>query len=595
MLGRRVRVDVAVAVFGAMSIAVLWWSGRLSERLTAEAFLVEDLVREIEVKVAVSHLWLEEYLSGDSDIPIDQRLTALEQADDYLQILLTGGLHGGMPLDALGSTTLRASVLQARRHLGELRRLSSERRHMGASAGAGSDLDQRYDEVFHILLEEIESLHTALGERRAGHRTEARWRLGVLMAAWSLLVAAASFGLWTQERRRRASDQALAQREAELREAQKMEAVGRLAGGIAHDINNYLGAIRGYCEVAKMKGESGPALERRMDDAIETTESVSALIRQLLAFSRRRPVEAEVVDINRVASNLESMLGRLLGEDVEWVGRFADDLQPVEIDPSQVEQILVNLLVNARDAMPRGGRVTVTTRNLEVNAMDERRHAVAAGSYVLLEVTDTGTGIPQAVREKIFEPFFTTKSGEHSGLGLATVYGAARQNGGFVVVESAEGRGTTFKVLLPASSASLSNVSRAPVRRPAPGGREGLRVLLVEDNPAMRGATRDLLEQLGHRVETASDGEEALERLRDDPDLEVDLLLTDVVLPGISGRELVDRLRTERREARCLFMSGYTDQVALRHGLDTEHVDFLAKPFGADALAEKIGEIFPAS
>ena len=586
---------ITVLVVGILSIVLLVVTHIVSERQTTQHFLLDSALVRSEVKMATSHLWLEEHLSGDQTIDTERIWTDLNEARTLIQTVLQGGetLPAGRRLEPLEDPELRLRAERLADRLERFSDLSVQRMNIGPEgdeAKAGATLDQAYDEVFLGLLKEGGELRAALGRRWTRQRGEARQRLGGIVAAWAVLVVAAFLGLWGLERRRKEADQALRQREAELREAQKMEAVGRLAGGLAHDINNYLGAIRGYCEVARMKGESGPALKRRMDDAITTTDAVSDLIRQLLAFSRRQPVEPEVVDLNAVTRNLESMVDRLIGEDILVETKLAPDLRPIEIDPSQIDQILINLVVNARDAMPSGGRITIETRNLVPDTDDHRRHAVAPGRYAFLVVSDTGDGMPEEVREKIFEPFFTTKKGDgHSGLGLATIYAIVRQNGGFIVVDSEVGEGTTFKILLPATDREPTVVSEAEESAVHDAGPTS-RLLLVEDHDAMRAATQELLEALGHNVATAADAHEALRRLVDEGE-PADLLITDVIMPGLSGKELVDRLRESRPELRYLFISGYTDKVKLQHGLSEERVDFLAKPFAAEDLARKVQEM----
>jgi len=389
---------------------------------------------------------------------------------------------------------------------------------------------------------------------------------------------------------RRRTEKALRQREAELRRAQKMEAVGRLAGGISHDVSNYLGAIRGHCEMAMMKRESGDALAGRMGAAIATADKVSALIRQLLAFSRRQPVQPEVVDLNAVVADMERLMGRLLGEDVVLETRLDGEIASVEVDPSQIEQVLVNLLVNARDAMPTGGRITVATAHVEADEDFVRRHPAATGGrHVRLTVTDTGCGIPAEVQDKIFDPFFTTKAESgSSGLGLATVYSLVRQYGGVVGVESVVGEGTTFEILLPASDRKAARRRSAVAEAVAPTARA--RVLLVEDNDDMRSSARALLETMGHEVRVASGGDEALEMLGDG-EAPCELLVTDVIMPRMSGKELYDRVRERHPEVRCLFISGYTDNVMLRHGVAQDRVHFLQKPFSFESLARKVEEV----
>ena len=385
---------------------------------------------------------------------------------------------------------------------------------------------------------------------------------------------------------RRRMEEELELRQAELRQAQKMEAVGRLAGGIAHDVNNYLGAIRGTCEVAMLKDQAGPELERRMGSAIATADKVSALIRQLLAFSRRQPQQIRVVDLNRVVRGLEPMIGRLIGDDVQLELRLDSRPRTLEIDPGQLEQVLVNLLVNARESMQNGGRIVVETTAL--GPADPRRSShpeLSTGHAVGLVVRDTGAGIAPEVRDKIFEPFFTTKSASgSSGLGLATVYGIVQQNGGSILCHSEVGEGTTFEILFPASDRGEDLVIEGTTGL-APG-RQALDVLLVEDNTAMREAAETLFDHLGHRVTVASSGEEALEiaETLDRPDV----LVTDVVMPGIDGRTLRDALHRRWPDLPCLFVSGYTDSALLRRGLDEESVHLLPKPFSLDELAQAL-------
>lgn len=594
---------VAVLVIGMLSIVLLLWTHVTSEQQTNRQFVLDQAIAEVKVTVATSHLWLEEFLTEDPAVDIDARLAELERSDDLMQLLIQGGEIDGEIFAPLRDARLLEQAVAVRARLTEFKNLSAKRRYLGGeSAGIGSRLDQEYDEVFFKLLALAEELRGVLEVRWNRQQSHAHMRLWVIIAAWFLVIGAAGAGLWTREQRRRKAEETLRKRELELREAQKMEAVGRLAGGIAHDINNYLGAIRGYCEVAKMKGESGEAVDRRMDDAIETTQNISSLIEQLLAFSRRQPIEPEVVGLNHVVCRLESMMRRLISDDIALETDLDAGAWPIEIDPSQVEQILVNLLVNARDALPRGGTITIATNNVVPDQVDLEKHAVARpGRFTQLSVIDNGIGIAAKVREKIFEPFFTTKQ-DSSGLGLATVYGIVQQNRGFLVVESELGEGTTFKVLLPSCADELAEARSERVDRETGrttigesedmAGQDavGAQIFLVEDNKAMRASTRQMLEALGHDVRVAASGEEALRRLVDE-DEEVDLVITDVIMPGLSGKELVDRLHDTRPDVRCLFISGYTDQVMIKHGLSEDRVDFLAKPFGASQLAGKISEM----
>lgn len=387
--------------------------------------------------------------------------------------------------------------------------------------------------------------------------------------------------------RRRRMEAELEQRQIELRQAQKMEAVGRLAGGIAHDVNNYLGAIRGTCEVAMLKAEAGEALERRMRSAIATADKVSGLIRQLLAFSRRQPVSARVVDLNRIVRELEPMMTRLIGDDIQLALRLDPRPRTLEIDPGQLEQVLVNLLVNAGEAMGQGGRIVLETFALGPGDPRRRRHAEPpVGHAVALVVRDAGCGIPPETLEKIFEPFYTTKGASgSSGLGLATVYGIVQQNGGSILCHSLVGEGTSFELLFPASDRGEEVTENIPELRPRRHA-GGLEVLLVEDNTAMGETAEAFFGLLGHRVIRATSGEEALELAasRRRPDL----LVTDVVMPGIDGRTLRDELHRRWPDLPCLFVSGYTDSALLRRGVDEGEVHLLPKPFSLAELDRAI-------
>jgi len=374
--------------------------------------------------------------------------------------------------------------------------------------------------------------------------------------------------------------------EEQLVQAQKMEAVGRLAGGIAHDFNNLLTAILGYGDLMLPKLHD-PALRGKMQEIRKAAERASALTRQLLAFSRKQVLVPEVVPVAGLIEELSKMLRRLIGEDIELVTLLSPSAA-VRADPGQLEQVLMNLAVNARDAMPRGGKLTIeVTLETADDAFRKDHPDVPPGSLVVIAVTDTGVGMDAEVRKHIFEPFFTTKElGRGTGLGLATVYGIVEQSGGHVEVDTAVGQGTTFRIFLPAVE--------APRPVPAPsldevvGGSET--VLLVEDEAALRSLAQEILRDQGYKVIAAGSGAEALDLARSHP-APIDLLVTDVVMPGMDGRELADRLGPVHPETRCLFMSGYTDDAVVRRGVREEGMPFLQKPFTIDALALKVREV----
>jgi two-component system cell cycle sensor histidine kinase/response regulator CckA len=378
--------------------------------------------------------------------------------------------------------------------------------------------------------------------------------------------------------------------EEQLRQAQKMEAVGQLAGGVAHDFNNLLTAILGY---ASLMLDDIPEEDPLRQDLIEIQsagERAASLTRQLLAFSRRQMLQPQVVDINTLVQQLEKLLRRLISEDVELVTALAADLLPVRVDPASVEQILVNLAVNARDAMPVGGRLTIETSNVELDESAAFMHtAMPPGQYVMLSVGDTGQGMDEATRLRVFEPFFTTKEqGKGSGLGLATVYGMVKQSGGFIWVYSEPSHGTVFKVYLPpAESRTTTHAVEFDRRSEMKPGWET--VLLVEDEDAVRALAREVLRRHGYVVLEARHGVDAMrvaERHTDD----IHLLVTDVVMPHMSGREAAERLTTVRPKLKVLFMSGYSDHALMHRDL-TPGVAFLQKPFTPEVFARKVRQV----
>ncbi len=375
--------------------------------------------------------------------------------------------------------------------------------------------------------------------------------------------------------------------EDQLRQSQKMEAVGRLAGGIAHDFNNVLTAILGYSQI--LLAEMPPEDTRREDvqEIERSAERAATLTRQLLAFSRRQVLQPQLLDLNDLTANLDKFLRRLIGEDIDLKLGLNSDLWLVSADAGQIEQVVMNLAVNARDAMPKGGRLTIETANilLDENYADEHI-AVQPGPYVMLAVSDSGIGMSEEVRAQIFEPFFTTKGpGKGTGLGLSTVYGIIKQSGGNIWVYSEIGRGTTFKIYLPRASEGSQ-----PGRLPQPEvmvleGNET--ILLAEDEPAVRSVAAKVLNGLGYKVLTAETGKHAIEVAAACTE-EIHLLLTDVVMPELSGSELARQLTVLRPSLKVLFMSGYTDEAIIHHGVLTSNLAYLQKPFTPEALGRKV-------
>jgi PAS domain S-box-containing protein len=381
--------------------------------------------------------------------------------------------------------------------------------------------------------------------------------------------------------------------EEQLGQSQKMEAVGRLAGGIAHDFNNLLTAISGY---AQLLGSSLEGSDRRQEDVsaiVTAAESAAGLTHQLLAFSRRQILQPRVVAPADVLTGIAPLIRRIIGEGLELTIEAAPETGHVRADPSQLEQVIVNLAVNARDAMPLGGRLTLEARNVTQDESYAEAHAdVAPGHYVLVAVSDTGVGMDSETIARIFEPFFTTKGPERgTGLGLATVYGIVKQSGGHVWVYSEPGRGTTFKVYLPRVDAPADPLPLpAPIGHPA-GGNET--ILVVEDDDAVRALVATSLRRAGYTVLAAADGRDALPIIERQPG-PIHLLLTDIVLPAMGGQELAEHAQASRPDVRVLFMSGYTPNAVVHHGVLEEGVNYLAKPFSPGELLSRVRALLDA-
>jgi PAS domain S-box-containing protein len=378
--------------------------------------------------------------------------------------------------------------------------------------------------------------------------------------------------------------------ENQLQQSRRMEAVGRLAGGIAHDFNNLLTIIKGYAELGLQRTGIQAELRADVQQIENAAERASMLIRQLLAFSRRQVLQPKVIDLNAIVLGLDKLLGRLMGEHIEMVTRCGANVGHVKADPAQIEQVIMNLVVNARDAMPKGGRLTVETEDVELDSTYARDHVtVKPGSYVMLAVSDSGIGMSPETVANIFEPFYTTKeSGQGTGLGLSTVYGIVKQSGGYIWVYSEPGKGTTFKVYLPRVA---EQVEAKPEVVELPGAGRGTEtILLVEDEEAVRELASRILSAKGYSVVAAKSVNEA-EQFSEKHAAKIHLLLTDVIMPGTSGRELARRITGRHPRTRVLYMSGYTDNVLAQGGVLEAGLSFLQKPFTPGALVQKVRDV----
>jgi PAS domain S-box-containing protein len=404
-------------------------------------------------------------------------------------------------------------------------------------------------------------------------------------------------GMWAIVRdltERKQAEQERRALEEQLRQSQKMEGIGRLAGGVAHDFNNLLTSIIGHTELMLMTLKETDPLTADLEEIKKAANRAAGLTRQLLAFSRRQMLQPKVLDLNLVIEDLGKMLKRLIGEDVELSTVPQPGLGLVKVDPGQIEQVIVNLVVNARDALPGGGKLTIETSNVEFHQAQAYKHVeMEAGSYVLLAITDDGLGMDEETQDHIFEPFFTTKElGKGTGLGLSTVYGIVKQSGGYVWVYSEPGQGTTFKIYFPRSAREGEKTDQENAIGKPSGGSET--ILLVEDDAQVRRMTGAILEKFGYRVLETRNGEEALRTVKEEGG-PIHLMITDMVMPLMGGRELGRRMRTLRPETKVLYMSGYSSVGINQNGFLEPASHFLQKPFSLEGLARKIREILDDS
>ncbi len=392
---------------------------------------------------------------------------------------------------------------------------------------------------------------------------------------------------------KKAAEAALRESEEQLRQAQKLEAVARLAAGVAHDFNNILTAIGGHSEMLLRQLQVGDSKRKNAEQIEKCASMAAALTRQLLTFSHKQAIEPKVLKLNDVIQNVQKMLQRLIGEDIEFSTKLDPVAGHIKADPGQIEQVVMNLTVNARDAMPNGGKVLVSTANLTLDRTVSARSGLTPGKYVVLAVTDTGTGMTEEVKAHIFEPFFTTKPlGKGTGLGLATCFGIVKQSSGHIEVDTKVGKGTTFKVYFPQVDAPMDPVAvEKPVTEVA-GGTETL--LLAEDEAIVRELAVTSLRERGYTVIEARNGAEAL-RLAHEHHGKVDLILTDVVMPVMGGREMADAVRESYPGIKILFTSGYSDEVIVSHGVLRKGINFIQKPYRGDNLARRVREVLDRS
>jgi two-component system cell cycle sensor histidine kinase/response regulator CckA len=469
-------------------------------------------------------------------------------------------------------------------------------------AGIGPDEVVGTDPFARMNPEDISRVRKAFDEcaRRPGNRVSVEYRTCKVGGVWQHREALAVNRLddpaleaivvtYRDITPRKRAETALLDLEAQVRQGQKMEAVGRLAGGIAHDFNNLLTVIIGYSDLLFAQAAPGTAAYKDLDEIRHAAGSAAGLTRQLLAFSRKQILQLQVLDLNGIVVRMNALLRRLIGEHITLRTRLGTPLDRVKADPGQIEQIIMNLALNARDAMPQGGTLTIETANVELDRQWVSRHADSSeGPHVLLSISDTGIGMEPAVQAHLFEPFFTTKErGSGTGLGLATVYGIVKQSGGSILVDSEPGRGSVFKIFLPRTEQLAE--SPGPVRSPALAlGSET--ILLVEDQSEVRDVMRNTLARQGYAVMEASRGADALSLLKSHHG-RVDVLLTDVVMPGMSGRDLAREALALRPDLRVVYISGYSEDTIVNNGILEVGSAFIQKPFTRQGLLQTIRDV----
>jgi len=550
-------------------------------------------IDQIQTKIAISHLWVEEHVTDDFvDLnEISKNIDDSKIMLAYLDMQLKTSnwlLDDAEQAAAITLVTTASSALTAFHNLSE-RRIEGYRNNQ--DVGIGSAIDAQFDAVFSQLLVALRQLNDLYDVALTRNDQQTRLLVGAITLSWLMFIGLTVIGLWQRERRRRDIESALQESESRLQQSQKLDSIGRLAGGIAHDINNHLAAITLQCEIVKLKAVADDPINERMDAIINIGGKSADLIRRLLAFSRKQPIQPEIVDVENLVTDTRTMLTRLIGDDIQLQTHCQEDLWNVLIDPSQLEQIFLNLVINARDAMPGGGVIDISIENnFTATSINKPSTTLPQGHYVVIRVSDQGTGIPPSISDKIYEPFFTTKQlNQSSGLGLATVHGIVKQNNGFIEFETQRDKGTTFTITLPRTTISLDSKPPAVPSHVQPAD-IAKNILLIEDNPELRDGTKEILTALGYSIRTASDGKQGL-KLFDIHHAELSLIITDVVMPKIGGKEVAEAVWKRSPELPIIFMSGYADDVVLKHGVEAGDVDFLPKPFTAASLATTVQEV----
>ncbi len=572
-----------ILVLGSTALAMFLVVDRVHQRYSAHS-RIDGAVHSMQTDVALTHLWVEEYVTGDlvevSDIHriLESAMQRLDSIDEYAASRRESGVLGvGDRAPLVESLVLVRAGLVSVTEISEQRIVGFQR---GDTVGIGSATDVEMDARFASLLGHLSDLSSFIGAALDALETRRILLLRAINIAWVLAIGLSVMGMWHRERLRMRAESSARESEAHLLQAQKMEAVGRLANGIAHDVNNHLAAVITQCEVAKLRTVADDPIIARLNGIIATSEKSATLIRRLLSFSRRQPFKPKVIELNSAVEELTKMVSRLIGDDIQLNIFCGAGPNNVLMDPAHIEQILLNLVLNSRDALPSGGTIEI-----HVNT-------ATRDDCISLRVTDDGVGIPEEILEKIFEPFFTTKSEAHnSGIGLTTVHNIVTQNGGEISVSSPQHEGTVFTILLPRTEQVQQETSAGKISPIACRSKQS-GILFVDDNAELRKSTSEILDLLGYHVWSAPDGNAALQTYEDLRD-SVSLLITDVVMPALGGEALASRLREERPSLPVIFISGQGIEALRGAPTNDSHTVFLAKPFTVEQLATAIEDVLP--
>jgi PAS domain S-box-containing protein len=572
----RVFLPITIAL-----VLIQGWLGANIVVLTTNPALLSSLVAVFSV-VVVSFIvaWTAKKISYEIDKINTERIKALEAlsiSEKKFRDLLETVQLAAVMLDCNGSITFCNNYLLAMTGWSRDEALNKNWFDMFLPA----EVKESAKSVFNAIINKGTMLHNENPViTREGALRQIVWDIAVLRDPEGNVTGTASLGIDVTEHRKL---------EGQLRQAQKMEAIGHLAGGVAHDFNNILSAIVGYAHLTLMKMKDDDPLRKNLDQILASSERAANLTQSLLAFSRKQLIIPTPVNINDIVSGIKKILDRIIGEDIKIKVVTAGKDLIVKADKGQIEQALMNLATNARDAMPHGGTLTIINEEAEIDERFIQMHQYGkAGEYAVITVADTGVGMDEKTRANIFEPFFTTKEvGRGTGLGLAMVYGTIKQHDGFINVYSEPGRGTTFRIYLPMAEPGM-RLTEKKAAAPVSSGHET--ILLVEDDEAVRKATKALLEELGYTIIEAVDGEHAIKRLRENKDA-MQLVISDIIMPGPSGKAVYDELKRIKSDVEIIFISGYTADILTKKGIIGEGINFLSKPLNPEALSRKIREV----